>query len=244
MINNQPDYFKEKNSVEKFMIATFSKMDNITESSGKKAEYKLPFSIYDSEFKLLSACDTRISGNGIFFSGILIIAVILFSLTVFRIYHQNGHLFWLTIIPIVITVIMIFCLSESWWARYFPQIYFLIFAVLLYLNEINDRKVHIVLYLFIILILINSFLIFWNSTKYALNYTKEVNNSLWSSDFPYDCKLSLYAGISSPEFPGAIYNVFDKRKNLDITILDSDEYEYIPGMLLPVIPPYVVGKCE
>jgi len=92
--------------------------------------------------------------------------------------------------------------------------------------------------------LINSFLIFWNSTKYALNYTKEVNNSLWSSDFPYDCKLSLYAGISSPEFPGAIYNVFDKRKNLDITILDSDEYEYIPGMLLPVIPPYVVGKCE
>ena len=45
MTMNQPDYFKEKSTIEKFIIATFSKMDNIYESTGLEAEYKIPFSI-------------------------------------------------------------------------------------------------------------------------------------------------------------------------------------------------------
>ena len=126
MTANQPDYFKEKSTIEKFYIATFSEAENINEAAMKEATFKKPFTINSDELKRLKYCDLRISGNGVLFSGILIISFVLLIVELVKIFKKDKVLFCLCIIPLSITLLMIFLLSESWWARYFPQLHLIV----------------------------------------------------------------------------------------------------------------------
>lgn len=240
MIQNQPDYFKEKSAIEKFVIATFSKVENISESSGLEATYKIPFTFSRDEIATSSGCDTRISGNGILFSGIFIISIIVIIATIGKVFKNNRKLFWLTIIPVGITIAMIFLLSESWWARYFPQLHFIVFTSILYLKLCDSKISNAILYGLIGIILINNFVIFCEATKYAYHFSKDVNNSYYAPELGGNCKLDLY----SNGFPGSIYNAIDRRGYKNVIVLDPDIYEYEPGSMLPVVPPYLVGICR
>ena len=241
MTKNSPDYFKEKNNVERFAIATFSKMDNISEASGREAEYKIPFSIDENELEFLGHSDLRISGNGPFFSGILIVAFIVVIIGAKKLFMEDKKLFVLIMIPIGITFGLMLVMSDVWWARYFPQIHFVVFAALIILSRYKSVIAKVVLYSFMSLLLVNNFMYFNAAVRISYDFTTSVKEgisfykSLYSAE---ECIVSL----ETDKFPGSYYDGRYAFSEYDIVYKkwipeENDEY-------IALMNPFLIGKCE
>lgn len=218
MTSNQPDYFKEKSSLEKFIISTFSEVSNIIEITHEKAKYKVPFSIHEGEFHNLSSADTRISGNGIFFSGIFIISIFIIILSGKNLFIKEKNKFFLVYIPVYITIVMVPFWNEAWWARYYPQLYFLVLSAIIGLNNIDfENKVvkNICLYAFVGIILLNNVITFGSTllTAYRNNVAYNIEFAMLDDEFANENlnerKLEVYASA----FHGAKFNIIDKYSN-------------------------------
>lgn len=240
MTANQPDYFSKKNSVEKFIIATFSRADNISQASGLEAKFKIPFSVYKTELPVMYSCDLRISGNGLFFSGILIISLVVVIINAYKTYKENKKLFMLMYIPIFITLLMIVFLEESWWARYFPQIHFIVFAAILLLSKYKHIATRILMYLLITLILVNNSIVFVTSTTYINDYRKEVNKQFKVYDeHALKCDIEVY----TQSFHGIYFNLAYRNKEYNLEYVDSIKQEEL-GYYGPLFNGYVVWRCK
>ncbi len=228
MTANQPDYFKEKSSLEKFIISTFSEVSNIIEMTHEEAKYKIPFSIHDGEFHNLSAADTRISGNGIFFSGIFIISILIIVLFGKNLFKKDKNEFILIAIPVGITIVMVLFWNEAWWARYYPQLYFLVLSAIIILNSVDSKnKVakNICLYTFVGLVLVNNAITFGSTmlTAYRNNVTYNIEFSMLDDGCTKkdlnESTLEVYAGA----FHGAKFNILDKYSdNLKIVFKNGN----------------------
>ncbi|MEG2847498.1 MAG: hypothetical protein RR904_01820, partial [Bacilli bacterium] len=141
MIQNQPDYFQNKTGIEKFLIANFSKTANISQTSGLEASFKVPFTVSDDEINSLANVDNRIGGYGVFYSGILIISLLLICISSIKLYKKDKNLFWVLVIPLLVSIILIFTLTDIWWARYFPQLYLFPIISLIMFNIVFKNNV-------------------------------------------------------------------------------------------------------
>lgn len=213
MTVNQPNNFKQKSALEKFIISTFSKVDNIIESSHEKPILKIPFSIYQSEFLHLSAADTRISGNGIWFSGIFLISLSIIIISWKTVMNYNKKLFILSFIPILITLLMVIMFDETWYARYFPQLYFIPLYAVISLELLKNKKwIRIMEYMFILLILVNNAITMIQVTKYAYQKNVQYQEELEIFDtkgYPSGSIIEIYTN----DFNGAKFNILDRYQN-------------------------------
>lgn len=128
MTANSP--FGSVNHIKNFLLSIFSKMDNVVYAWGGVPELKIPFMVdWERELGALGVPDMRISGFGIFFSGIFLIAgcAILIQLFKTHIRHkQEGNALEIPFLLLLVAVNACLCLAiaESWCARYSPYIYF------------------------------------------------------------------------------------------------------------------------
>lgn len=228
---NQPDYFENKSTIEKFVISTFSRADNISKYDKQKAEYKIPFTFDEKEVQVLKNADTRISGHGVLFGGIFIISLIILLISSFKIYKNDRQLFYMCSIPIFLTILLIFGLSESWWARYLPQVYYIPLVSILYLDKIKSPQNKLLLPLLLIILLVNNTFTLKSVVKnsYDLTFWSNDQFRLLKENLDSD-KYKLY--ISSPILPGAMYNVFDNLKEYEIitekkTLEEVADYNYL-----------------
>ena len=226
MTQNQPDYFKNKSPIEKFIISTFSKVDDIIAASKETAEFKIPFTIHDGELFFTSLFDTRISGNGVLFSGILLLSLAVILLNIKGLYKGDNKTFALCAIPGIITICMIFVWHEAWWARYYPQIYFIVLFAILALNSSEKKFVKCLQYVLICLVLVNNFITF----SQAVNRCYE-RNVVFNSEFKVFEDMQYEDGanieIYTLSFHGAKYNILDKYGKYNITFKSekSDTYD-------------------
>ena len=243
MTVNSPDYFENKSAINKFIIATFSKADNISKASGLKASYKVPFSIYKSELAVQYSCDLRISGNGLLFSGILLMCLIIYAFNLKKIYKNDNNLFYLMIIPTILTIVLVFTLGESWWARYFPELHLIIFFALLSLFIYTNKKLCIIFfYIIVILLFINNSIVFVETVHNAIDYTQTVAHQfavLEGNTNPETCKLSLYTN----SFHGALYDILYREKDYKIVYSSAEEYEKNAGYYSGLMGSFVVWTC-
>ncbi len=121
---NEPYEFHDMNNISKFLVSNFSETDNISESSGRNPELKIPLTFDMDELSYLSSVDPRIAGYGVWFGGVLLLSVgWLIYLSVRLVTNKEWSNLWLIVLPIVPTVFIVLVLSESWWARYVPQLF-------------------------------------------------------------------------------------------------------------------------
>lgn len=154
----QPKKFLEMNTIEKLFYGTFSKANNLREHD--KTELKIPFMVYKEELTPAMSNDLRISGWGVFFSGLLICSIII----LIRYYHNYKKESWI-LYTLGITVLLLIVMSESWWARYTPHFYlFIIFALYVLLKY---GKCKIVNLLYTVLVIINTLLPFLGNSYYT-----------------------------------------------------------------------------
>ena len=241
MTANSPYYFKDKNNIEKFFIATFGEADNIIMADRREAELKIPFTINEREIEFTEYCDIRISGNGLLFSGILIISIIIIMLLTKKTFTEDKKLFIMLALPIVMTLILIAAMSDVWWARYFPQLHFIVFAALIMLSRHKACFTKAILYTFFGVIIINNMMFFLGAIRQSYRYTQsvhEVVGAFKDSNNAEECKMLV--GTSS--FFGGFYSIRH----------DYDEYEIIyddPKALdttnnLWALPNFVTARCQ
>ncbi|MEG1597761.1 MAG: hypothetical protein RR359_05760 [Bacilli bacterium] len=220
MTPNQPKGFENKNNIEKFLIANFSKSNSTTE----KPILKIPFTFDKNEINKLVVCDLRTAGYGVLFSGILVLSFITVIVGLILLHKKDKSKFWMYILPIIATLILILFLGESWWARYLPQLYALPIISILLLNELKTSKTKNALKWLIIILLILNMCIFI-SLRYkikSMNFKSirnEINNI---KQIPED-KL-LY--VSTENFDGAIYSLFDYHYNIKVVDHKDDMSKY------------------
>ena len=111
---------------------------------------------------------------------------------------------------------MILSLNESWWARYFPQIYLVVLASILILDNCNKKTwIKVLKYVFIFIILVNNFITFYGAVKRAYEKNVVFNTEFTAFEnakYDKDNTLILY----TKAFHGAKYNLLDKYGEVNI----------------------------
>ena len=219
----QPASFKNMNTPKKYFISMFSKVDNIGWWSKYEPSYKIPFTYDANEVDIIKYSDTRISGNGVIFGGIFAIVCISLLLTSFIILKRDYNLFIMCTIPIIITIILILFLSESWWARYFPQTYFIVLFALLYLYELNNNTSLVTLTILIMMLFNNNFITFRESVNYAIEFKNVVSKDLITIKNSLEKDDILV--LKSPSYVGSLYNMLDYFDGYNVKIVFGNENE-------------------
>ena len=154
----EPKAFLKMNNVSKLFYGTFSKANNLRENDD--TTLKIPFTVYKSELKPAMSNDLRISGWGVFFSGILIISIIVL-ITKYKNYKKEKYILY----SLGVTCLLLVVMSESWWARYNPYFYlFVIYSLYIMLRYNKNRLINIV---YVSLISINSLIPLLGNTYYT-----------------------------------------------------------------------------
>ena len=135
MTGNSP--FTEENHFKNLFLSLFSRVDNFTVASGGAPELKIPFTFNKDEVSMMVLTDPRISGFGVMFGGLLLVAII--GLIACFVLGDNKKLKIMAGLNLGVCGALMFGIKESWWARYSPYIYFIVLAAV-YMTFCSKRK--------------------------------------------------------------------------------------------------------
>ncbi len=205
----QPTNYKDKNGLEKFINSLFSKTENVLYNSDKP-KLKNPLTISKTELDSLTIPDIRIGGFGPYFAITIIVTVftLLFLLKklIIKSKKQNNtniHLL-LSTIAIILSIILV---GEGWWARYIPQLYYLVIISIIYTYlNLNKNKLNNILNALIILLL------FFNSSLfvYKQNDMYKIYDSI-DNDIYYLQNNKTELKLTNKNFYGIYYNLKDNK---------------------------------
>ncbi len=163
----QPKLFAGKSPIEKNFYSIFSYTANYATTFNEGTpKLKIPFTSNMNSELLSIVEDTRVGGFGIYFSGILIISIIVIIVyIIFKIKNKEYEKLIFIGIPFIITILLIFFFGESWWARYSPQTYFIVLMALFILLTSQNKKLYALASILLLLCAFNSALIFRQMVK-------------------------------------------------------------------------------
>ena len=192
--------FAEENHFKNLFISLFSRVSNCQITSGEVPKLKVPFTFNKEEVALTVLTDARISGFGILFSGVLIIAVI--CLIACFALGDNRKLKIMAALNLGVCVALMFGIKESWWARYAPYIYFIVLASVYMMLYSKRKNIMVFAALYCLLIMINNCM--------PLMYFKQgLSNANAIEDSFVDLKNAGMIEICNSNFEGVYFNFKD-----------------------------------
>lgn len=175
MTHNEPKSFVTRNPIDKFITSMFGVAGNIqSNSTDKDPTLKVPFKIASGETDELKKADLRISGFGVWFSGIFVISLICLLYYTYKFYiDKNYRMFTLNLAYLVISTVLIIITEGSWWARYVPYVYLLPIMVVIILSTVERTRLTEILAILLSILLAVNVGITINSA-FQQNYNKYV----------------------------------------------------------------------
>jgi len=152
----------------KFFISFFAKTQAHPD---QPSSLKVPFTIHKQEIVSLGTPDPRLAGWGVFFSGVMLVSVLLFFLT-------KGWRNPAIALAVLLVLATTFMNPECWWARYTPQFAFLPLLFLLPSLSAQSRGVRLASQAMIALLLLNDLISAGAVAGAARIKTKKLNDSL------------------------------------------------------------------
>lgn len=209
--------FTEVNRVKNLLISLFSKLDNCSVTSGGVPELKIPFSVYwAEEGQFLSIPDARVSGFGIFFGGIIIISAVILIVGLIKI--EKDYKFQILFLNIIVCLGLTLGITESWWARYAPYIYFLVLMAMFIALDSQKRMVRGIGVLLSMLILLNNCLPIYRVPRdiHLSNKTSRKIAALKNNGPVY---------VYTPNFDGIYFNLRDQDVTyiLNLDLLEDEQ---------------------
>ena len=134
-----PESFKYKNRFGKFFTSFFSHTDELKIYLDKdpKVPFKIPFTINKTDLKNAPKLGVKMAGFGPFFSGAVIISMVLLLFVWKRVPDRQWRI---NIIVILGTLLVsVFSVPEAWWARFVPQLW-LFPLIIAYMSETSSIK--------------------------------------------------------------------------------------------------------
>lgn len=170
MTTSYPQGFENMNRFQKLLFSTFAVSKNLSPliESDDYPRLKIPFTLSGDDVFIFE--DMRLAGFGYFFSGILMLSLIL---SIFLRFNncEDKKLFW-TIMSILIVSIL--GNHEAWWARFIPQFWALpiFIGLFMILSEKSSKKLVLMTNLMILICFLNSYIINYQYFSFILEKAK------------------------------------------------------------------------
>lgn len=208
--NNSPAGFENKNHFYQLFYGIFGKMCNLLyDSNTLLPELKIPFIVYKSEL-LSPRFDTRISGFGVFFSGVLIISIIGICRHVIN-SKNNKNQRILVGMSTAFLLIMTVTIPAGWWARYNPFIW-LIPLIYLFIFKPGSKTNNILYYVLCAIIVLN--------TSHFAGVQTIVTYFTYKSNSEFNRDKKIKTDLREGYFLGVLFNFED----------NEIEYEIVPEL--------------
>ena len=154
MESNAPKGFIKKNRFEKLAVSIFSHPDNINLASNRSPKLKIPFTIIKDDVAKSEGPDTRIGGFGFLFGEVVIVTFMLLISILYLCRKERSFCIGLSYI-IGVLLFSVFIISEAWWARYVPQLWFVPLIILIAGESINSSPIKYLIILSYLLLIMN-----------------------------------------------------------------------------------------
>ncbi|MBS1598703.1 MAG: hypothetical protein JST75_10810 [Bacteroidetes bacterium] len=134
-----PESFKYKNRFGKFFTSFFSHTDELKIYLDKdpKVPFKIPFTLNKTDLKNAPKLGVKMAGFGPFFSGAVLISLVLLLLVWKRLSDKQWRINMVVILGTLL--LSVFSVSEAWWARFVPQLW-LFPLIIAYASETSNIK--------------------------------------------------------------------------------------------------------
>ncbi len=221
---NSPGGFLDHSIIYKLFYSIFGRIDNFCIMMGGDKllpELKLPFTFNMEELSRFGdiAPDSRISGMGIFFSGLIICSTILGVFYIVKNRKVLKSVMPLIIINVAFTIFMMIILSESWWARYVPFMYVFMIAGFIITARFASRGIIKGIYGILIIVLAVNNAMFFANLRNFYSGSKEIRDTVSSLQ---DKTIK----VTRVDYPGCLYLLEDTHINYSIDeslIAQSDD---------------------
>lgn len=167
-----PNNLRDKNRFEKFFISILSKSEFIQYPNSTR--YKTPFSVTKEEISNFKSTHVRVGGWGPLFGGIFILIIILLPVILFS-YKRQSLNYFLFLGLIILSIIVN---REFWYARFAPQVWLIPFVFLTLLLSNKKKIIKNIARTIILLLSINSLLIFCGYFSYQIDSSVKLHNNL------------------------------------------------------------------
>jgi hypothetical protein len=230
MTVNEPESFAVRSGIEKLFLSTFSRCSDFEMGKILEPKLKIPFSFTPSEFEAFEV-DLRMSGFGIWYSGILILSVIIIFIGLYSLFKKRKAWFYLLFFVILTSALLLIVLQDSWWARYSPHYYlFIIFAVMFVLFYLKNNSKFLwgrsIAIIFIALTMVNlGFFAAINPKRRVIQSRTAYSNLLEVKKEVGSEAIEVV--LDDGYYVGALYNLRDLGFNVRVKYKAEDE-DYKP----------------
>ena len=189
------ELFGNMDRVRMLAISLFSKSEVLPIPSFK---LKLPFKFTLDEFQAFVFPDVRMGGFGPLFSGAIVLCV---AILVVLAWKHRWRLLGAAPLLVLMGLVLIsaLSLSESWWARYAPQIWmFPLVAALVALVTTNRGLSRGLALALLLLLVANNLLISYEYTIFTLSYSALAASQLGvlkKQEEPIPAKFGIFSGV-------------------------------------------------
>ena len=222
MTQNSPTEFMQDPTPIPFLKSLFSKTENFSSSSSpnKRTTLKIPFSVSPDELESLRGVDVRVAGNGVIFSGLFLVALVIIVISLRAIKKSHITVFRCTILIAISTLLLILIIKETWWARYIPFLYAIVPASLILISYTNFKLSSAITYALFILAMVNTSLFIIYNLPSTL---QEASLSNCKSDLLPHNQNIVYFNLGLDVFYGGIYNITDCHSSKKLKLIQVEK---------------------
>jgi hypothetical protein len=151
-----PPVLRNKNQFSKFLISFFSHTDNLhlTVTKDPVIRPKIPFTFNKSDiFNASKPYVVFIAGLGPFFSGICLSALVIFGYCFWKLKEKRPAVLVLILAGTILMSVLI--ISEAWYARYIPQLWFFPLVLLMASETIRGKMLNRIRCILYVIMLVN-----------------------------------------------------------------------------------------
>jgi hypothetical protein len=240
-----PPRLIHKNQFSKFFISFFSHTDNLhlTATKDPVIRSKIPFTFNKTDiFNASKPYVVFMAGLGPFFSGICLSSIFIFGYWLWRL---NA---WKAAVPFIITsgtiVLSVLIISEAWYARYVPQLWFLPLILLIATEAWQEKKINKIRNLLYILMLVNiSFCV--ASFPYVYYQTARIKYELYQLKATKQIIPVEFTYFTSNRARFVEYNIPFREVSIPDSIavfMSGSSTKMIPPAVMPDLPKSFVLK--
>ncbi|MEW5746933.1 MAG: hypothetical protein AB1805_16005 [Nitrospirota bacterium] len=131
---NTPGNLLSRSRVEALALSVFSRSENAT--AAKAATIKMPFTVAFSELKAHRGADTRVGGFGPFYSGMLVVALLIVMVA----FRHNAKKTAAAVAGGALILASALVNPAPWWARYVPQLWMLPLIPLVLAHHLHGSR--------------------------------------------------------------------------------------------------------
>lgn len=234
-----PPRLKQKNQLSKFIISFFSHTDNLHLSATKDPiiRSKIPFTFNKTDlFNASKPYVVYMAGLGPFFSGICISSIFLFGYWLWKLKNRRTALPFIIMAGTILLSVLI--ISEAWYARYVPQLWFFPLVLLMGLETYQGKTIRKIRHLLYIITLVNISFCF-ASFPYVYYKTAQIKYELDQLKASKQIIPVEFTYFTSNRARFSEYNIPFREVSISDSIamfMSSSSTKIIPPTVMPDLP--------